>query len=189
MLNRPTFGGHINSTTESFIYPVTNIIIRAESRKGLQRAGGVPRSDAKKGANTGPLTGELLLLATPSARLTSSNSPRHAHSTTGRSWSKLQTSPSHYGHRSLHKPNARTLFWQKSLRNTPCPSSGPFVMPGSDTLVMPGPDRASLPSVCVLGLFCTREVFLSAPVCVLGCFRTRDPRLTPSSRALTRDLL
>ena len=44
----------------------------------VKGAGGVPRSDAKKGANTGRLTGELLLLATPSARLTSSNSPRHA---------------------------------------------------------------------------------------------------------------
>ena len=67
--------------------------------------GRLPLQRRKRGS-PGRLTANLLLLRPrPSAKpVTSSNKRRHAHSTTGRSRSKLQTSPPHYVHRSLHRP-------------------------------------------------------------------------------------
>jgi hypothetical protein len=76
----------------------------ADRRKGWASA-----PTAKKGL-TRSLDGELLLLATPSARLTSSNTRRHARATSGRSRTKVRPSRPRPVHRSLHGPPHGPFF-------------------------------------------------------------------------------
>lgn len=81
--------------------------------QGQEEAGGVPSSDAKKGAHPGHLTTNLLLLRPRPAAVpvTSSNKRRHA--------AVAAPLPA--------QAHARTLFWQRSRRNTPCPLASLYV--------------------------------------------------------------